>query len=274
MPELPEVETVVRGLRPPLLGRMVEDVWCDYLTAIGTPSLDEFTARIVGQTFRAITRRAKYIVCHLDDDLLLIHLKMTGRLYVAPRDANHESDQWVHFRLDLDGAQQLRFSDARKFGRVYLTDDLMKITGKLGPEPLEDAFTLEIFRQRLANRQKMIKALLLDQEFIAGVGNIYADESLFRAGIHPLRRSDSLSDAEVARLYGAVREVLNAGIQYEGASVSWYRKADGTSGDSQNHFFVYDREGESCYTCGHPIEKRRVSQRGTHFCPVCQPFDS
>lgn len=264
---------VVRGLREPLIGRTVESMWYDWGRVIHSPEPDEFAARIAGQTFRTIRRRAKYIVCELDTDALLVHLKMTGRLYVTDNAATHESDKWVHFGLQLDGGRQLRFSDSRKFGRVYLTDYVEKITGALGPEPLEDAFTPEIFRARLQGRQKAIKALLLDQTFIAGVGNIYADEALFRASIHPLRLAHTLTEAESVRLYDAVRAALRAGIDYEGASVNWYRKPDGTLGESQEHFLAYDREGLPCLTCGTPIVKIRVAQRGTHFCPNCQSSD-
>ena len=274
MPELPEVETVVRGLRGPLIGRTVQTMWYDWGRIIQSPDPQEFAARIAGQTFHAIDRRAKYILCTLDTDTLVVHLKMTGRLYVSDDQAVHEADRWVHFCLQLDSGRQLRFSDARKFGRVALTDDVSTITGGLGPEPLAEAFTLDEFRARLAGRQKIIKALLLDQTFIAGVGNIYADEALFRAGIHPLRRAHDLTEAEIARLYEAVRAVLQDGIVYEGASINWYRKPDGTRGESQEHFFVYDRAGQPCLHCGHPIEKIRVAQRGTHFCPICQPYPS
>jgi formamidopyrimidine-DNA glycosylase len=273
MPELPEVETVVRSLRTPLIGRQVQGMWHDWPRTIHSPGADEFAARITGQTFRAVDRRAKYIVCHLDSDILVIHLKMTGRLYVAGKNDQHDADRWLHFRLELNDNRQLRFSDARKFGRVYLTDDLERITGALGPEPLASDFLVGDFRQRLENRQRIIKTLLLDQTFIAGVGNIYADEALFRAGIHPLRRADSLSDDESARLYHAVRAALNAGIDHEGASVNWYRKPDGTRGSSQEYFAVYGREGQPCRKCGYPVEKIRVAQRGTHYCPICQPVN-
>ncbi len=270
MPELPEVETVVRNLRTPLVGRTITGLWYDWPKTLHSPPPAQFAARITGQTVQAINRRAKYILCELDHDILVVHLKMTGRLYVAGRDAVFDADRWVHFRLDLDGGQQLRFSDSRKFGKVYLTDDLNSITGKLGPEPLEDDFTPDILRERLRGRHKIIKALLLDQTFIAGVGNIYADEALFRAKIHPLRPADSLTDDEITRLHGTIRAALNAGIQHEGASINWYRKPDGTQGESQKHFYVYGRDGEPCLTCGHVIHKRRVAQRGTHYCPICQ----
>ncbi|MDX2141147.1 MAG: bifunctional DNA-formamidopyrimidine glycosylase/DNA-(apurinic or apyrimidinic site) lyase [Chloroflexota bacterium] len=273
MPELPEVETVVRGLRAPLVGRTVLGVWHDWQRTLRTPDPESFAARIVGQTFRAVGRRAKYILCQMDDDILVVHLKMTGRLYVTADSAVHDADRWVHFRAQLDGGQQLRFSDARKFGFVALVRSLDEIAPLIGPEPLEDDFTADVLRQRLRGHRKAIKALLLDQAVLAGVGNIYADESLWRAGIHPLRPSDSLSDAEVALLHSAIRESLAGGIDHEGASINWYRKPDGTAGEAQEHFFVYDRAGQPCQRCTTPIVKTRVAQRGTHYCPACQRLE-
>jgi len=271
MPELPEVETVVRGLREPLVGRRIISVWYEREKVIQIPSAEQFSARIVGQTVKAIKRRAKYILIELDHDILAVHLKMTGRLFVAAPENQPPEDRWIRLRLGLDNGEELCFSDARRFGRVYLASTVDEITPILGPEPLEDAFTPAILAQQLQGRSKVIKALLLDQSFVAGVGNIYADEALHRAGIHPQRTSDSLTPAEVERLYGTIRAVLNEGIEYQGASINWYRKPDGTRGESQDHFYVYDREGEPCLTCGTPIVKIRVAQRGTHYCPQCQP---
>jgi formamidopyrimidine-DNA glycosylase len=270
MPELPEVETVVRGLRQPLVGRTVLGMWYDCDRTVHSPDPEQFASRIVGQTFRSIDRRAKYILCQLDHDLLVVHLKMTGRLYVVPNDAVSEADRWLHFYLQLDNGTQLRFSDARKFGFVSLTPTFAEIAPELGPEPLADDFTPAILRERLARHGKSIKALLLDQAFLAGVGNIYADEALHRAQISPLRPANQLTDAEVDALYIAIRDALNAGIVQEGASVSWYRKPDGTTGEAQNHFYVYGRDGEPCERCGETIVKIRVAQRGTHYCPACQ----
>ncbi len=272
MPELPEVETVVRGLRDPLIGHVICGVWSDWTKAIRYPDPAAFEARITGQTVRAISRRAKYILCHLDHDILVVHLKMTGRLYVAGDSDTQESDRWVHVRFQLDGGRQLRFSDSRKFGFVSVVSAIEEIAPHLGPEPLSDAFTIGEFAARLARHHKNIKALLLDQAFLAGVGNIYADESLHMAKIHPLRPADSLTAEETARLHHAIRVVLENGIEREGASINWYRKPDGTVGGAQNHFAVYDRNGQACLTCGSPIEKSRVAQRGTHYCPTCQPL--
>ena len=271
MPELPEVETVVRGLRGPLVGRTITAAWLDWPNSLVHPNPDEFRTQIAGQQVQQITRRGKYILCGLDRATLIIHLKMTGRLYVIPDTARQEADRWVHFRFQLDNAHQLRFSDARKFGRVYLTPDPGWVVNKLGPEPLEDAFTLDAFRDRLARRSGILKALLLNQSFVAGIGNIYADEALFRACIHPQRTADSLAPAEQAALYESIRAVLNAGITCEGASINWYRKPDGTQGEAQKHFFAYGRTGQPCLRCGTPIDRIQVGGRSTHFCPTCQP---
>lgn len=271
MPELPEVETVVRGLRKPLIGHTIESMWYDWENSIAMPHPNEFEARVVGQKIEAISRRAKYIVIELEQDLLLVHLRMTGHLYVTDSDAGHDVDKWLHVKFGLDGNKELRFSDTRKFGKVYLVADLDQVTGDLGPEPLDDNFTVADFKERVQGRSKMIKTLLLDQTFIAGVGNIYADEALHRAKIHPERKSNSLNNAEIKRLYETVRATLSMGIEQEGASVNSYRKPDGTEGNSQNHFCVYGQEGQICQTCGQAtIQKIRVAQRGTHFCPNCQ----
>lgn len=273
MPELPEVETVVRGLRRPLVGQQIVAVEYEKSSVIRTPSPDEFLARVTGQRVLSINRRAKYILCQLEDGILAVHLKMTGRLYVAEQPATEESgvDRWVRILFRLANGQTLYFSDARRFGGVFYIHDIADIAPNLGPEPLEDSFTPAVLTERLNGRNRQIKALLLEQSFIAGVGNIYADESLFAAKIHPLRRADTLTKAEIKRLHGTIRDALNSGIKHEGASINWYRKPDGTTGESQDHFAVYDREGEPCLRCGAPIVKIRVAQRGTHFCPHCQP---
>jgi formamidopyrimidine-DNA glycosylase len=271
MPELPEVETVVRGLQAPLIGRTFTAVWYDRSRVIETPTPAEFAARIAGQTVRAITRRAKYIVCHLDHDYFLVHLRMTGRLYVVDKEHSEKDDRWLRLRISLENGQELRFSDLRRFGRVYLTANPDEdIFADIGPEPLTGDFTPAVLQARLHRRTTAIKGLLLNQAFVAGVGNIYADEALFRAKIHPTRRASTLTAGEVALLHGAILDVLRAGILHEGASVNWYRKPDGSQGESQHHLNVYDREGQPCPVCGTPIEKIRVTQRGTHFCPNCQ----
>jgi formamidopyrimidine-DNA glycosylase len=196
---------------------------------------------------------------------------MTGRLYVArPGQTIGGDDRWVRVTLAMDDGRELRFSDARKFGRMNLVARIEDVAGALGPEPLDEAFTLDAFRALITGRGGTLKPLLLNQSFVAGIGNIYADEALWRAQIDPRRKASTLKPKEVAALYQAIQSALLDGIKYEGASISWYRKPDGSTGDSQNHFNVYDREDEPCDRCGAPIRKIWLGQRGTHFCPRCQ----
>jgi formamidopyrimidine-DNA glycosylase len=270
MPELPEVETVMRGLRDPLLGRTITALHTDWSRALETPPLLIFAGRIAGQTVRDLGRRGKYILMHLTHDTLLVHLRMTGRLYVTPDDAEHDADRWVRVMFQLDNAHQLRFSDSRKFGRCWLVNDPAEVVGKLGPEPLDETFTRDVFAARLAGRSGRLKPLLLDQHFIAGIGNIYADEALFLARLHPLQTADTLDDGDITRLHAAIQAVLREGIAREGASVNWYRKPDGSRGKAQTTLKVYGRAGEPCLRCGHPVERIVVGQRGTHLCPACQ----
>jgi formamidopyrimidine-DNA glycosylase len=272
MPELPEVETVVRGLRPLIQGRTFQSAQVHWPRTLYNLAPQDFEARLVGQQVRAVQRRAKYIILALDHEFLLVHLKMTGRLYVWPAAAQAQDadERWVRARLRFSDGDELRFSDARKFGKLYLTPDLASVLGKLGPEPLEDNFQPQDFIARLRDHRRALKTLLLDQTFIAGVGNIYADEALFRARLHPLRPANSLDDDEAARLYHAIRQAMGQAIDQMGSSVNWYRQADGTKGEAQNSLLAYGRDGLPCLVCGTPIQKMRVAQRGTHFCPTCQ----
>ena len=270
MPELPEVETVVRGLRPALVGRTFTGATVRWPRTIAHPEADRFPAQLAGRRITAVGRRGKYIVLTLDRGWLLIHLKMSGRLRVVPADEPLEAH--THTTFDLDDGRQLRFRDVRKFGRVHLVDDAEQVIGQLGPEPLADDFTLAVFRQRLARRSGRLKSLLLNQQFLAGLGNIYADESLFAARLHPLRRADTLSPAEQARLYAAIRATLSAAIAGQGTTLSdgGYTDAQGRSGRYQARLAVYGRRGQPCPVCGTPIERIIVGGRSTHFCPGCQ----
>lgn len=264
MPELPEVETVVRGLRGPLVGRTFTAVTVLWPNAIKTP-IPELQQRLPGQRIEAITRRAKYLQFHLSGgDTLFIHLKMSGDLLVEPE--TEPRHPHVRTIFSLDNAHELRFKDTRKFGRVYLVTDPTQVVSKLGPEPLADNFTLEAFKMLFQRKKGRLKPLLLNQEFIAGVGNIYADESCFTAKIDPRRQVDTLSPEELERLYHAIRQTLNAGIMHKGASLdSVYR-----GGEFQDHFQVYGRADEPCLTCGTPIVRIVLGGRSTHFCTQCQ----
>jgi formamidopyrimidine-DNA glycosylase len=264
MPELPEVETVTRGLRSPLVGRIITGVTVLWPNSIKTP-LEELKSRLPGQRIEAITRRGKYLQFHLSGgDTLFLHLKMSGDLLVEP--ADEPADPHVRTIFHLDNRHQLRFNDTRKFGRVYLVDDPAKVVGKLGPEPLPDDFTVDNFKALFWRRTGRLKPLLLNQEFIAGIGNIYADEACFKAGIDPRRQVDTLSAQELKALYHAIRRVLNAGIMLKGASFDRVYRG----GEFQTQFQVYSRAGQPCPNCEAEIQRIVLGGRSTHFCPQCQ----
>lgn len=277
MPELPEVETTIRALRPTLIGREITRLHTDWPRHAETPPLPEMAQRLPGQTITGLERRGKYILLRLSGkDTLIVHLRMSGHLAVV--DADHPRHKHEHTIFTLaprpetpDLHQELRFRDQRKFGRLYLVGDPAEIVGKLGPEPLDEQFTAADLQRLVSSRKRQLKPFLLDQTIIAGIGNIYADEALFYAGLHPLRRTDTLTTGDVQRLYAALRKVLLMGIEREGASIDLYVKPDGSRGDMQNAVAVFRREGMPCYQCGTPIVKIRVGGRGTHYCPHCQP---
>jgi formamidopyrimidine-DNA glycosylase len=195
---------------------------------------------------------------------------MSGRLRVVP--VGESLDKHTHTLFDLDDGRQLRFQDVRKFGRIYLVDDLRQVTAGLGPEPLSEDFTLAVFRQILARRSGRLKSLLMNQQFIAGLGNIYADECLFASGLHPLRTADSLSAGEQERLYRAIRSILQAAVDRRGTTLGdgGYRDAEGRAGAFQSRIAVYARRGQPCTTCNTPIERLLIGGRSSHFCPRCQ----
>ena len=271
MPELPEVETIRRALRdggrdgPPLVGRTIQAAHLLWARTLATPSPTEFQPRIAGQIIRDVGRRGKFLLLELSTDVLLIHLRMSGDLLVEPQAAPLAA----HHRLvlDLDGDLRLAFNDPRKFGRAWLVGDPDEILAGLGPEPLAEGLTPEDFYRRLHHHRRQLKPLLLDQAFLAGLGNIYADEALHLAGLYPLSLASQLDEAQAARLLASIRQVLEDGIRRQGASIDWVYRG----GDFQNYFHVYQRTGEACNNCGTPIQRIVVGQRGTHFCPVCQP---
>lgn len=272
MPELPEVETVARELRqgsqtrgPAAVGRTIARVTAKWPRHIATPSARQLQKRLPGQTIQAITRRGKYVVFQLTRDVMLIHLRMSGDLLMVPPQA--APDKHAHTIFHFADGYALRFTDTRKFGRVFVVQDVAEVTEALGPEPLEPGFTAKQLAAMLQDKQRPLKPLLLDQTFLAGVGNIYADESLHRAQLHPLRRSDSLSWPEVQALWRSLRAALRAGLRHNGASIDWVYRG----GNFQNHLLAYGRTDEPCFTCGTPIRRIVVGQRGTHFCPQCQP---
>jgi formamidopyrimidine-DNA glycosylase len=270
MPELPEVETVKNELLPHVIGRCITGIDLVWDGIVRYPSAGEFRDRLLGQTVTGISRRGKYLIFSLTGaDLLVIHLKMSGSLLLKPAGAVDE--RFVRAIIFLDNETAILFCDPRKFGRMWLVADTGAIAARLGPEPLSTAFTPESLAQRLDNRNAPIKALLLDQAFIAGIGNMYSDEALFAARIHPLRPGKSLSAEEIARLHQAIQKVLRAGIKNKGASIENYFRPDGALGTAHFEFQVAHRRGQNCPVCGAPLQRIVVRNRGTYLCPNCQP---
>jgi formamidopyrimidine-DNA glycosylase len=296
MPELPEVETVARDLQRWVAGATIAGAAVTWPRTIRHPQPPErFEAEIAGATIRKVTRRAKTVLLHLDDGrVMTVALRMTGALIVAAQGAT--ADPYARVVFALADGRELRYRDVRKFGRIGLWPGgglrsvgagrgarsrkvaestkqyrIGEVFSGHGPEPLTRGFTAERFAERLSRRSAKLKALLLDQSFIAGVGNIYADEALWRARLHPLRTADTLTPDEVRRLHRTVRQVLREGIENRGASFSDYVGADGEPGANAERLAVYRRTGEPCYRCGRRIERIVVGQRSTHFCPRCQP---
>lgn len=270
MPELPEVETLAHGLRPLLTDRTIVAAAVDWPRTVALPAVGEFETRIVGQRIHAVSRRGKYLILQLDQDYLVFHLKMSGRLHITP--GGTPPDRHTRLRLELDNHQQLRFQDPRKFGQAYLTSNLDQVTQTLGPEPLADDFTCENFCRLLTKRSGRLKSLLLNQSFLAGLGNIYADEALFMARIHPLRSADSLLPEEQVRLYQSICSVLDSAIKNQGTTLQdrSYLDVHGQEGTYQDQIAVYGRKGKPCRRCQTPIERIVIGGRATHFCPNCQ----
>ncbi len=264
MPELPEVETIARSLRPELTGRTVHSANLLWKRTLAIPSPEEFARQIGGREITGIGRRAKYLDIQLANLHLFIHLRMSGDLYL--RALPYKPQTHDRLILELSDGRALVFNDTRKFGRAWLTADAKDVIGGLGPEPFDPSFHPQELHARLLQRRRQLKPLLLDQSFLAGLGNIYTDEALHLAGLHPLRISDTINPEEAARLYYAIQTVLMAGIEHNGASIDWVYRG----GDFQNYFRVYGREAEPCPSCGALIERLIVGQRSTHICPQCQ----
>lgn len=272
MPELPEVETVRRTLQQALEGRRIVDVpRIAWERTIAAPTPELFREALRNRAIIGVDRRAKYVIIRLDnDEAVVVHLRMTGRLTIA--DADAEPDAHTHVVFRLDNGQQLMFHDQRKFGRIWLLDaeGVTALHGKLGPEPLGEALTAAEFRTLLRRRKGRLKPLLLDQKLLAGLGNIYVDEALWLAKLHPLQPVGNLSDEAINTLREAIRHVLTHAIANRGTTFADYRDGWGFAGSNQQFLNVYDRKGAPCPRCGTPIERIVVAQRGTHVCPYCQ----
>lgn len=271
MPELPEVETIRLTLEPKLLQRRITggEVLLSKLIVDSTPA--DFMQSVTGRTVVAMERRGKYLLIKLSGKLVVsIHLRMTGRLTVCPATASLEKATYL--RLTLDDGHELRFSDQRKFGRVMIFPDgtVPNGIGKLGPEPLNPDFSPETLKTRLGKRELAIKKALLNQDIVAGLGNIYTDEALFLAGIHPVRPANSLTWAELESLHKAIKNVLSEGIEHHGTTRQHFCDGEGKPGSHQEYLRVYGRKGQPCLQCGSLIVKMNFGGRGTHFCPICQ----
>lgn len=271
MPELPEVETIRRDLAPLVTGRRIVGVEVDRGTLdrlAGVP-IEALRGTLVGRRVEGLGRRGKYLLLALDDGCTLVmHLRMTGRL--VWREGKASEEPYERAKLLLDGGAELRWSDLRKFGTWQVVEDATAVTDKLGPEPLDPLFSVAGLRTSLAGRAAPVKAVLLDQRRVAGLGNIYVDEALYEAGVRPDAPAGDLSAASVRRLHGAMRSVLERGIENRGASFRDY--VDGQGNQGQQHMFVqvFRRQGKPCYRCGTLIARTVVAGRGTHFCPRCQ----
>src|SRR5579872_1939577 len=274
MPELPEVEFVARQLQTELVGSCIVSAQICWERSIRDMDPRDFAERIAGQTVTRVGRRGKHVLIFLDGgDVLVVHRRMSGNLYVTPP---APEDPYTRVSFALDGGRRLLYSDPRKFGRLALVAEtnLNTFFADLGPEPLAPEFTPTVLTKRLAGTQRAIKAALLDQSIVAGLGNIYADEALFRAGLHPLRPASSLTRAEVAALHDGIRGALETGIEHGGTTFGRHRDAYNEAGRNVEHLDVYQRTGQPCRRCGAPIQRIVVAQRGTHFCPQCQPASS
>lgn len=275
MPELPEVETVRRILDPEIVGATIRGVTFRDFPGVMETTLDGAVPQslIVGQQIIGTARRGKYLIISLRDELVLVvHLRMTGRLLLLPTDA--PLARFEHLALHLDSGSDLRFADQRKFGRVVVADtrEVDRLNAKLGPEPLSDTFTPANLAPHLARRTGSIKNALLDQHLIAGLGNIYVDEALFLAGIHPLHAANTLDLTDLERLVDAIRLVLTSALGNQGTTFSTFENPYGEAGSNAAFLKVYDRarKGGVCVTCGTPLVRIAVAGRGTTFCPSCQ----
>jgi len=269
VPELPEVETIKNELSPWIVGQSFTGVTISDERIVAEGSAEEIRRGLIGQTIQRLERRGKYLIAHLSNGRsLIIHLRMTGALLLNPKGV----ERYTRAVFDFSGGHRLLFRDPRRMGLIWLVDDVHTVVGKLGPEPLDESFTSDILGQRLSRHRIPVKAALLDQAIIAGIGNMYADEALFAARIHPLRKANGLSGREVRALHNCICNVLWAGIDCKGASVDTYIRPEGALGTAHCDFKVAHRGGEPCSICGNTIERVSIQNRGSYFCPTCQPL--
>lgn len=273
MPELPEVETIRRTLEHLIIGKQIEDVTIYWPKIIKKPvEHEQFIDALKGQTIESVGRRGKFLIFYLTDLALVSHLRMEGKYGLFP--AEEKMDKHTHVLFTFTDRTQLRYKDVRKFGTMHLfvkgEEQSSLPLSQLGPEPLSDEFSKEYMMSSLQKTSRNIKAVLLDQKLVVGVGNIYVDESLYRAKIHPQRIASSLTEEEIERIVSEVKSTLAEAIAQGGSTIRTYINSQGQIGMFQQRLLVYGRNGEPCKECGTEIEKLKVAGRGTHICPVCQ----
>jgi formamidopyrimidine-DNA glycosylase len=273
MPELPEVETVKRTLGELITDEIIEKVTVTWPKMVKVPDdVKQFSSFLEGQTFRSINRRGKFLIIYLDDYALVSHLRMEGRYGIF--NADEEVSPHTHVRFLLKSGKELRYTDVRKFGTMHLfpagTEKDNRPLSALGPEPLEASFTAEVLHERLSKTTRAVKTALLDQAIIAGLGNIYVDEALFEAGVHPEKPAGLLTSAEIERLHRSIKRTLSEAVEAGGSSIKSYVNGQGEMGMFQQKLVIYGRKGEPCRTCGESIIRTVVGGRGTHTCPRCQ----
>lgn len=272
MPELPEVETVVRLLRTLVIDKQVASVEIHWNNIIANPEIGEFRKAIVNQTITGVARRGKYIIFNLSDGNLVSHLRMEGKYYVY--DEPTEKSKHTHVIFSFTDGSEMHYHDTRKFGKMYLykQDEPLKILEAIGYEPWDTALTGKALHTLASRRSISIKAFLLDQSVIAGIGNIYVNEILFITKIHPEQPANSISVRKYTEIIKATQDVLALAIESGGTTIRSYTSSLGVTGLFQQSLKVHSRENELCFTCSTPIEKIRVAQRGTYLCPKCQPI--
>ncbi len=271
MPELPEVETIRRDLAHRIIGRRVAEAWVspDAPRLVQGETADSFCHLLAGRAIEELARRGKYLLLRLDRGFTwIVHLRMTGGLVHSPQGCR--DDRFLRARFRLDDGSELCYVDMRKLGTMWLVEDESEVVGKLGPEPLGEAFGPQDLRELLARRSAPVKAVLMDQEAVAGIGNIYADEALFEAGIRPRKAARRVSRVAAERLHGAIRRVLVEALGDRGSSFRDYVDAEGEQGTHQLRVKVFRRTGEPCYVCDTAIKRVKVGGRSTHYCPKCQ----
>lgn len=273
MPELPEVETVKEALNQTVKGQTIKEIELRYEPMVKNMSAAEFKEKLINQTIQEVSRRGKYLVFHFDDYQLLSHLRMEGKYFYV--DSDFELNPHVHVIFTLENGKRLLYQDTRKFGTYHLYDKAIDLETMapfqvLGLEPFATEFTPSYVKEKIQNKKKPIKSLLLDQTVVCGLGNIYVDEVLYRARLHPLTSSSELTDKDIENVVKYTVEVLARAIELGGTTIRTFRSSHGVSGTFQNELLVHQRKGENCYECHTPIEKIKVGGRGTYFCPTCQ----